>query len=396
MKKRAKLSISLVTFLGLVVLTGCNPIVSSDDSIPASEPPTSQASSEAQTPTELGKVKNLSVVHTDLEDWVVTFDSVDHASGYKVQVVKDDIDVIALTDIVSGDVITAQSADGTYTVKVKAIGDEVDYLDGQFATIDFVIENWVKHDKEGVLLSGRVENDVPYGEFSIEYGDGSVYVGTLFDDYLRKLGRLTYPNNMYYEGEFVNDNFEGEGFFSWSTTGDYKDANYYEGNFVGGNTIDQVGTFSWAARHNESIGGVMYWNGVQGPMGSGAKANEHGEGAFRFLGNSVYVGGLYFNGHDYLRVGFGVNLWTVSEGSAWITGGAEDKLIHGYVGEFDSLDHAWIYGKGVWYFNNSDGSPYGYVTGTWDGGGRIGNYADFNTNDLLEEFKTAIDLTPNL
>lgn len=408
MKNKAKIMVAITAALGLATLVGCGSSGSIDTSsldpssssgsseITSIEPTTSEeVSSEDPQPVQLGTVANLAVAHTSVEEWTITFDAVANSSGYKVQVDRGETSVVALTDITSGATLAAQSEDGVYTIGVKAIGDGISYTDGLFSEVEFEIENWIEQDVEGILFTGRIENDLPYGEFTLEYDDGSIYVGTLEDNLLRQSGRHTYPNNMYYEGEFVNDLFEGEGFFSWSTTGNYEDANYYEGQFIAGNTLDCLGTFSWTPRHNESLGGVMYWTGIQNNMGNGAKPNQQGEGAFRYLGNSLYTGGLYFDGANYLRVGFGTNLWTINENSAWITGGSAEKNIHGFVGEFDSVNHGWIFGDGIWYFNNTDGTPYGYITGTWDGGNRTGAISSFDAEtDLLEEFKTATNLTP--
>lgn len=345
----------------------------------------------------VAKVTNLQVTHTHANDWTVTFDSAADATGYQIRVLQGETIVVPLTSIISGGVIAAQQSNGTYTIQVKALGNGSPFIDGVYSEVTFKVENWVDFSQGGVLFTGRVENDLPYGNFTLKYGDGSIYQGTLTALFLRKEGRHTYPNNMYYEGQFVNDQFEGQGKFSWSTTGNYQDASYYEGQFIGGNTVDCVGTFSWPARHNSSLGGIMYWTGVQSSMGHGAKANQQGQGAIRYLNNSVYTGGVYYNGTDYLRVGVGSNIWTVSESSGWITGGASDKNIYGFIGEFDSISHGWIYGKGVWYFTNTDGTPYGYISGTWDGGSRLGDDSTFNpATDVIESFKGAINLTPGI
>lgn len=250
----------------------------------------------------------------------------------------------------------------------------------------------------GIKYTGRKENEVPVGNYHLVYGDGSTFDGTLTADFKRANGKHQYTNLMYYEGEFNNDAFEGEGMFTWSTTGDYKDGSTYMGKFVGGNYNDQVGTFYTAAYWTKPVdyNGILTFTGTMGPaFGAPGKAGTVGKGEFSFANNSIYSGDLLKgNGDwDFLRQGWGKNAWTVTEAAGWITGGNAEYTIDNFEGEFDSTGHAWIYGNGIWYFKK-DGQPYGYVKGKWDGGSRLGD-SDIELV-IQDEYRDAIDLTSSL
>lgn len=351
---------------------------------------------------------NINVVHTleDAENWMITFSTVSNATKYYLKVEnKDGGIVVDEKEFVSGNKIAALTEDGDYVVKVKAsaenkVTDYIEYLDSEYATFEYKVEHYVDRDYNGVKFTLAVEQGKPFGQAKLVYSDGSVFNGTLTDDFLRKEGKHEFPNKMYYEGKFVNDNFEDtDGFFSWSTTGDYHDGNSYRGVFKNGTTDGQIGRIETVAFHTNA-NGLQYYEGIIQGMAE-PKIGATGKGKINF-------GGQYYEGDVFIkaswapeRVGQGQNVWTSVENSGWMSGNTDisadllnTKHFDRYIGGFDTINHGWFYGKGVMYILNEDNTPYGYIAGTWEGSNLTGAWSDFNPEtDLLESYRQTINLT---
>ena len=351
----------------------------------------SSAEKEAlQAPTNLNVVRS----SDDNSKFVISFDDVLNASGYKVAIFKDDTTIMDYVEIISGSTINAVNDEGNYVIKVIAIGNET-YNDSSAAEFTYSIENWVdKEDEKGGKWTVLVEQGKPVGKAKYVYNDGAIYEGLVNDDFTRKEGRLTYTNKMYYEGKFVNDNFEDEnGFFSWSTTGDYKNGNSYRGKFVNGTPNGQEGTYTFPSFYNDGTG-LQYWTGVIEGFAFPA-VGATGKGKINF-GNQYYEGDVvYLGDNNFQRVGQGENVWSDVENCGWFANYTNqtaevlnEKVFDRYVGGFDTVNHGWFYGKGIMYIKNADGTPYGYVVGNWDwAAGSLTKDETFKKEDLLEEYQ---------
>ena len=358
-----------------------------------------ESSSEDSSSTEkeaLQAPTNLNVVRSsdDNSKFVISFDEVLNASCYKVAIFKDDITINDYVEITSGSTINAVNDEGNYVIKVIAIGNET-YNDSSAAEFTYSIENWVdKEDEKGGKWTVLVEQGKPVGKAKYVYNDGAIYEGLVNDDFTRKEGRLTYTNKMYYEGKFVNDNFEDEnGFFSWSTTGDYKNGNSYRGKFVNGTPNGQEGTYTFPSFYNDGTG-LQYWTGVIDGFAFPA-VGATGKGKINF-GNQYYEGDVvYLGDNNFQRVGQGKNVWSGVENCGWFANYTNqtaevlnEKVFDRYVGGFDTVNHGWFYGKGIMYIKNADGTPYGYVVGNWDwAAGSLTKDETFKKEDLLEEYQ---------
>lgn len=350
---------------------------------------------EETKPIKLTSVENLLVLREN-DKWKVSFDSVENASGYNLKVSLGEETILSEESITSGYTLNPIAETGDYEFSVTALGDETHYLDSDPASYVYKVYAYKDEVVNTVKYNGLTEQGVPVGEFTLTYPAGDVYVGTLYNDFTRKDGRLTYANKMYYEGHFENDSFNGEGMFTWSTTGNYKDGNTYVGNFINGGNEGQIGTIytvnNWT--RDMSIGGILNWTGkFGGTFGLGGKVGETGKGEFVFANNSIYEGDLLITADwAYVRQGQGFNKWTVYETAHWITGGSADVYIYGFGGTFNEANGKWIDGDGIWYFKDAEGNPVSYIKGKWDGGNRVGEATTELT--VIDEFKDATDLTP--
>ena len=405
MRKNNKALLGILLTMGMVVgctpktsssVEGSSPISSStvEGSSPISSSTVVESSSSKKEPTKLGEVTNLNVVR-DGENLVVTFDTVENAVGYKLKVTLADAVVVEEQDVTSGATIIPFADAGEYVVSVWAVGDSENYLNGDTATFDYKVEIWADHiDENGHKWNARLEQGVIVGEASVLYSWGDTYVGTYNTDFTRLHGKYQYSNNMYYEGDFVNDAFEGQGLFSWSTTGNIEDGNSYKGAFVGGSSHGQYGTYTWAGSYSNAAG-MHYWTGIMEGM-CWPRDNETGKGKINF-GGQYYEGDvLHVSGDNFQRVGQGENVWTGVENCGWFAGYTNTtadvlntKEFDRYEGGFDTVSHGWFYGNGIMYIKNSDGTPYGYVVGNWDwAAGTLTEWADFNAaEDLREEYR---------
>lgn len=215
-----------------------------------------------------------------------------------------------------------------------------------------------------------------------------VFYGELNPDWSLKQGKRRYPNLMYYEGDFTHkgDGIGNQGMFVWGQ--DVYSGNSFRGSilFDGGGGFDnrnQYGTgmspafYRWrdGTLDLPNFGGFIYWTGFFGTKGFGFGVGQEGcvgYGAIAFMNNSIYEGDLMAGAEwNCVRYGWGWNKWTVDEKAGWINGADGAWSIIGFEGEFDCVDHAWIWGNGTWYFQ--DGETVRYITGNWDGGTRLGD-----------------------
>lgn len=384
--------ITMLSLLMAATLVGCGPAEGGKTSSSPIEP---ESSSEV-VKTALAAPTNFKVTRSDAGKWVVSFTSVDHADTYGLLVKVGETEFLKNAKATSGLEIDPGESEGTYKFTLTASDSKGAYLDSDAASYEIKVELYNEKDVDGVKMTGRVENEAPVGSFHFVYGDNSTYDGTVTSEFKRLKGKHQYANKMYYEGDFANDNFEGDGMFTWSTTGNWKEGNTYKGKFKGGNYNDQIGSYYLPQNETRPVdySGLLNWTGKMGAVfGCPGKKGETGKGEYSFGNNSIYNGDLLKTDDNwgFIRQGWGVNTWTVNENASWITGGSDTYTIDNFEGTFDCKDHAWIYGDGIWYFKK-DGKPYGYVKGTWDGGNRTGAASKELT--VQTAYKEALDLTP--
>lgn len=73
-----------------------------------------------------------------------------------------------------------------------------------------------------ITYEGNFDNDEREGEGKETYEDGSVYVGSFVKGKKCGKGKLVLPNGSFYRGDFKDDKLDGKGLFKWN-----KEKSYY-------------------------------------------------------------------------------------------------------------------------------------------------------------------------
>ncbi len=399
MRKNNKSLLAMLLTIGMVA-TGCT-FTNSTPNTTSNNKTSSSSKIENSTKT-LNAVQNLNVVR-DGDNLVVTFDAVENASGYKLEVTKDDTVVVSEQDITSGGTLTPFADAGDYVISVKAVGDQTNYLNSETTSFNYKVEIWVDYvDTDGSTWNARLEQGAIVGEANWRAQNGDTYVGTFDANFNRVEGKFTYSNGMFYVGGFLNNIFhdEEDGFFSWSTNGDYTTANSYYGPIINGTSDGQVGTIFGANYWKDiaTVDGFCYYTGeIQGM--AEPKVGANGKFKWAYGVNQYYEGDCYIaTNWNFKRIGQGENVWNGnSEAAGWFAGYTNttdtvlgSKYFDRYVGGFDDMNHGWFYGNGVMYIKNADGTPYGYVVGNWDwaAANPLTEWTDFDpATDLLEAYR---------
>lgn len=214
-------------------------------------------------------------------------------------------------------------------------------------------------------------------------------------------GTYTYANTMCYKGTFNSDwLFDGTGSFDWNqynADGTVKAYGWlYEGTFSKGTIIGCTGKTTFAVARDGSKGfGVYSFTGVNDGF-PGIKKGQNGEGEIHFDDGSVYTGGINYSADgSFLRYGHGTQtFYAVSHYRASVVGGDYNDLWYAYVGEFDGINHGWIYGNGVNYFCDSSLKPTGYIKGEWNGTSRIASWiGTWDDSYLLDDWKSTAEVS---
>ena len=218
---------------------------------------------------------------------------------------------------------------------------------------------------EGKLIYGR-----------IFYSNDIIYEGEIRDSNYNGKGKLIFNNGEIYEGDFIDGEITGNGIFSFS------DGTIYEGEFNKGE-FNGHGIMKW-------INGIQYEGEFEGAILSnyGKLIGDNGdkyEGYFfnnYFNGKGIYV---FYDGSSYegefefgLKSGKGIYK-------------EKDKFI--YEGEWlNDMPH----GFGKYYYKDF------IIKGIWRNGNNVeisnfekGYYNDFNDDDLKFEIK-AFNLLPHM
>lgn len=111
---------------------------------------------------------------------------------------------------------------------------------------------------------------------------------------------------------------------------------------------------------------------------------SYGFGSIKYPEGSVYTGGIYYDGKNFIKHGFGEQDFTYS------TMGRVNKTMgvkkYKFVGEYDK-DHEWIFGNGVLYYVNDDLTPARFVKASFEGLVKTGEYkGEFDYSSLLQGF----------
>ena len=249
-----------------------------------------------------------------------------------------------------------------------------------------------KIDFNGCKYSGYVdENNVPNGQGTIYYPDGSVRTGNWTKGVMNGYGEHTYPNTMTYKGNFVNNQYDGYGVFNWNTYDEFggllSPGWRYEGEFKNGTMVGCIGTVYF---NQAEVGdGVYYFKGEMDAF-PGVKRGQVGEGKIVYRDGTYYIGSIKYDENGiWTRYGKGTMYFQgLMEGS--VVGVQDGSVLTYYVGEFDESHSGWMFGNGCFYLSNF-GAPSGYITGYWGGTARLGEYFDeenpWSTDLLLDEWK---------
>lgn len=239
----------------------------------------------------------------------------------------------------------------------------------------------------GCKYSGFVdENMVPTGEGTIFYPDGSVRTGTFENGRMNGYGKHTYPNTMTYEGNFVDDQFDGFGVFNWNTYDEFgtllSPGWRYEGEFKNGTMAGCVGTIYF---NQAEVGlGVYYFKGEMSGFPA-VKLGQVGEGKIVYGDGTYYVGSIKYDEKGvWSRYGMGT-MYFQGMLDGGIVGVQDGSVLSYYVGMFDESKSGWMFGNGCFYLSKY-GAPSGYITGYWGGTARLGTYFDEEnpwTKDML-------------
>jgi len=184
------------------------------------------------------------------------------------------------------------------------------------------------------------------------FKDGSSYIGEFRDDEFHGQGTFTYANGNKYVGEFKNSIFNGQGTFVLLTgdrySGEFRDDEFHgQGTFTYANGSKYVGEF-W---HDEFHGqGTMTFADGSKYVGEFWHDEFHGQGTMTFADGDTYTG-EWCDGEMY---GFGTSVQSM--GRTTVSG---DFVPTGekYIGEMlNGMGH----GDGIYHYANGDK----YI-GTW-------------------------------
>lgn len=153
---------------------------------------------------------------------------------------------------------------------------------------------WSASDFEGTYANG-----IPLNGTRKFYRDATkqeitgTYVGGVNAAYnYHGKGKFTFASGMNYEGDYVNGKREGQGAFSWSTTGNIEDGHYFEGTFVNDNPTHGKRTIVHGDKivgANLEKGSLIWYEGDWITLDK--PAQTAGTGYYHYKGNCWYKGG---------------------------------------------------------------------------------------------------------
>ena len=257
----------------------------------------------------------------------------------------------------------------------KYTGQVIDGIPNGKGTLTWVLTNCVY---VGEFVDGLYEGEGTF--YWHEHGDTLV---ATWDNGYPVTGKYTYSNTMSYTGEFnTNWQFHGTGSFDWNTynpDGSVKAWGWlYEGEFKNGSPAGCKGRITFTdARINPNSEGIHWFEGELDGFPS-IRRNQSCKGKIIFSDKSIYEGDLLYDlSGNWHRYGEGIQyFYTSSNYNGASVGGDIDDLLYCYKGQFDAINHMYIYGNGVMYISDKDLNPVAYIKGCWDATTRTANWLD--------------------
>jgi len=213
---------------------------------------------------------------------------------------------------------------------------------------------------KSIFMEGTWENDKLHG-FGMSEEDLGTFLGN-WEHGEKKFGRLTLPNDSFYEGEFKDNLYHGEGKFLHTNGDEFigtyangrrrdgklvcVDGSYYIGTYVGGKICDGTG------KERVRDGGT-YQGGFKNSRRCGFGIRSYGNG-------DIYMG----EWKDGVRNGYGATIYHEKNES-------KKKEVRG------TSKNGKRHGKG--YFLYRDGSVY---EGKWKNGERVGDLQQVSASCL--------------
>lgn len=152
------------------------------------------------------------------------------------------------------------------------------------------IKNLLRHGKgtytsEAETYEGNWVEDKKEGEGFLTFKDKITYKGSFKNNKFNGEGEMKWPNNIYYKGEFSNNLFHGKGFLKGNNdntyTGNFSKGVYNgEGEFKwvkGVKTAIYKGNYSWGKKDGK---GTLSWDNGNKYYGCWESGLPHGEGIF--------------------------------------------------------------------------------------------------------------------
>jgi len=166
-----------------------------------------------------------------------------------------------------------------------------------------------KKKKEPVVYKEEIKNSEPNFQRTVNYNDGSKYVGGWKDGKSNGQGTSTYPNGNKYVGEFKDGEKHGQGTFTFSSgnkfEGEFKDDEPNgQGTFTWSDGRKYVGEYKDGKRNGQGTSTYPSGNKFEGEYKDGKK---NGQGTYTWSDGSKYVGefkdGKRWNGTSYDKDG---------------------------------------------------------------------------------------------
>ena len=152
------------------------------------------------------------------------------------------------------------------------------------------IKNLLRHGKgtytsEAETYEGNWVEDKKEGEGFLTFKDKITYKGSFKNNKFNGEGEMKWPNNIYYKGEFSNNLFHGKGFLKGNNdntyTGNFSKGVYNgEGEFKwvkGVKTAIYKGNYSWGKKDGKE---TLSWDNGNKYYGCWESGLPHGEGIF--------------------------------------------------------------------------------------------------------------------
>ena len=160
------------------------------------------------------------------------------------------------------------------------------------------------------------------------YKNGEYYIGKTLNDLKQGKGKLYYKNcSIKYEGDFVNDKFEGTGKYIWKN-GEYYIGQWFNGLKHGkGILYNKNGKIKYDGDyiHNKKEGrGKMVYEDGEYYVGQFLNNSIHGKGILYYKNNNIKYDGNFVNGQ---KEGDGKYIWVNGEYyiGKWLAGLANGK-----------------------------------------------------------------------